>query len=441
MTNLELLCDEFRNILAILVAGLVLALPSVGRRDKFPLRLLLSVVVCLVVVAWYLLLRDVIRSGIPTVAVYVISIAWYSAVLFLAGGAIAFCFHVNFTELVWFMLSAYAIQHIAYIAVYECLFYGLLANNVPFWVQMVVYILFSVTFDFFIWVWFRPQFKNKGRLYVPHSAKNSLVLLLFLAFFLASTFINQHNAFADYVSINWLSAASDFINCFFVLVVQFIALRNYRINSEKETVTALFENEKKQYEAFKKAVDYVNYKCHDLKHELLLLERKGKLNEPFVEEAMRDVAVYEAFINTDNETLNLLLTDKNITCVADGISFSSMIDNGVLKNMTETDIYALLGNLLDNAIESVSKEKDKEKRFIRLFIRKQGGISIIHQENYFEKELTFVNGLPKSTKGDDARHGFGMKSMRRIAESYGGSLRTVVADGMFKIDIIIPDKK
>ena len=107
--------------------------------------------------------------------------------------------------------------------------------------------------------------------------------------------------------------------------------------------------------------------------------------------------------------------------------------------MDNRDIYSLFGNMLDNAVEYVKQVPEQEKRFIRLFVRPKGAMTVIHQENFFEGELDISNGLPQTTKKDNAYHGFGMQSMQRIIAKYGGELRVDVSDGLFKIDAIIPN--
>lgn len=261
-----------------------------------------------------------------------------------------------------------------------------------------------------------------------------------LVVFLASTFINQYNAVGDMQALNLFSVASDVINCVFVLIVQYMSLRTSRINVEKETVEKLLEQEKKQYEAFKNAVDYINIKCHDLKREIRLMVQEGEFDESYFEDITAHIAVYESFIKTGNETLDLLLTDQNLVCIQNGISLSCMVDASTLGMMSNRDIFSLFGNMLDNAVEYVKQIPEQEKRFIRLFVKPKGSMTVIHQENYFEGELNMTGGLPETTKRDNAYHGFGMQSMRRIVEHYGGNIRVSVSDGMFKIDAIIPNQ-
>ena len=98
--------------------------------------------------------------------------------------------------------------------------------------------------------------------------------------------------------------------------------------------------------------------------------------------------------------------------------------------------------MLDNAVEHVRTVGDKEKRFIRLFVKyRGGGMLSIHEENVCVSGSDFVGGLPKTTKDDKLYHGYGIKSMRATARKYGGDLRVSVDDGMFKVDIFMQTRK
>ena len=114
-----------------------------------------------------------------------------------------------------------------------------------------------------------------------------------------------------------------------------------------------------------------------------------------------------------------------------------MADGKLLDLLGEADLYSLLGNALDNAIENVQKVSE-ELRIINLSVVKQDGIVKVHVDNYYNGELKFKGGVPQTSKGDSANHGFGIKSMRLIAEKYGGILRIAAEDNVFNLNILFP---
>ena len=105
--------------------------------------------------------------------------------------------------------------------------------------------------------------------------------------------------------------------------------------------------------------------------------------------------------------------------------------------MKPTDLSVLFGNALDNAIESVEKISDADKRLIHLTISREKSFLRIRVENCYEGEINFVGGLPSTAK--DARyHGYGMKSIRSIVEKYNGSMTVKAQDGWFELRILFP---
>lgn len=102
------------------------------------------------------------------------------------------------------------------------------------------------------------------------------------------------------------------------------------------------------------------------------------------------------------------------------------------------DLSAIFGNALDNAIESVMRVEDPEKRLIHVTVSARKGFTLITFENYFEGELSFAGQLPVTTKGDRGFHGYGLKSIRYVAEKYGGSMTVQAEEQWFKLNILFP---
>ena len=75
------------------------------------------------------------------------------------------------------------------------------------------------------------------------------------------------------------------------------------------------------------------------------------------------------------------------------IDFTCIVDGKILKFLNDGDLYALLGNILDNAVEAVDIIKDKQKRCIDFVIEERQNAIIIREDNYFiGNELKMENG-------------------------------------------------
>ncbi|MBQ3371908.1 MAG: sensor histidine kinase, partial [Oscillospiraceae bacterium] len=136
-------------------------------------------------------------------------------------------------------------------------------------------------------------------------------------------------------------------------------------------------------------------------------------------------------------TLDTLLTAKSLRCQDLGITLTCVADGAELDFMKPTDLSVLFGNALDNAIESVEKISNPDKRLIHLSIARQKAFLRIRVENCYEGEISFVGGLPATAK-DAKYHGYGMKSIQSIVEKYNGSMTVKAEDGWFELRVLFP---
>ncbi|MGB4660482.1 MAG: ATP-binding protein, partial [Mobilitalea sp.] len=266
-----------------------------------------------------------------------------------------------------------------------------------------------------------------------------LVVLFFTAFMGQNIFLNGTN---DYSQVNYQGATYDFFSCILVLVVQYSIFRISTLNREKEIVKQLLYERQKQYKLSKENIDMINHKCHDLKHQIQALkEAKGEELDKYINEVEDSIMIYDTVVKTENEVLNTILSEKSLYCEKHHIHLTCIVDANQLDFMSTLDIYVLLGNALDNAIECVSKHQDKEKRVISLTISANGSFLCIQTNNYYEGDMLILDGIPETTKKNQDYHGFGMKSMKHLAEKYGGTLYTNLENGIFMLQIVIPIPK
>jgi sensor histidine kinase regulating citrate/malate metabolism len=112
-----------------------------------------------------------------------------------------------------------------------------------------------------------------------------------------------------------------------------------------------------------------------------------------------------------------------------------MADGGCLSFMAPVDLYTLFGNALDNAIEA-NRKLDAAGRFIELQIYKKKGLVMVQIANPFCGTLAMEGALPRTTKEDKNRHGFGVKSIREIIEKYDGVMEITTEQQVFVLKAI-----
>lgn len=148
------------------------------------------------------------------------------------------------------------------------------------------------------------------------------------------------------------------------------------------------------------------------------------------------ISIYDTRIETHNQLLDVLLTEKSLYCEQNGIQLSCMVDGEKLAFLENSDLYCLFGNVIDNALEAVAAVPQRERRIINLVVKARGRMLLIQQDNYFDGTLTFQNGLPLTTKADTSCHGFGLRSIQMIVHKYDGELTAHVDGDVFHLNIL-----
>lgn len=195
------------------------------------------------------------------------------------------------------------------------------------------------------------------------------------------------------------------------------------------------------YELAKESIELINIKCHDIRRIIASAsEGGGRLDAEAMRDMENDIRVYDSMFRTGNKSLDTLLTEKSLYCSKNGIMFVCSADGRRLDFLARSDLYSLFGNLLDNAVESVAQVREPDKRVIDLSVSVKGGLLFIEERNYYaaDKQPSFRNGLPVSTKQDRRYHGFGVRSIARQVRRYGGELSMTAEHERFSVSIVIP---
>lgn len=222
----------------------------------------------------------------------------------------------------------------------------------------------------------------------------------------------------------------------FILILQFGVMERARLSHNVDEMRRLLRQQRAQYEAGKSSMELVNEKYHDLK--ALLRSFHGQIPAAQMQKLEQGVQQYDVYVHTGNAALDVLLTERRALCASRGIQLTTLLHGADLAFMEELYLYTLFGNALDNAVEAVSQLPEGREKFIAMTEQRQGNMVSVHIENPFTGTLTFTDGLPNSSR-DPRYHGFGMRSMERIVQNYGGTLTAGQQDGVFSLDMLMFD--
>ena len=436
--------EEVRFILELLLAVHLFGNVFVRRKDGYGKRVVISTVLMTAIALLYPVLV-LNRATFSKIGVFTIllTVGWYSLMVLLTGVVLFFCYHATKSESAFLCAMGYALQHIEFALINEVIAKGIWKSVSHYPVLYIaICVVSTLILYYLVFRIFHKYFYNHGEMPFSDNIVNQVVMSLMLLLIIICTFMCQNIFTAgrlDYDSVNYLGATVDLILCFLVLTVGFTFCQINSLNKEKEVIEQLLYERKRQYELSKENIAVINSKCHDLKHQIKALEHvEAEERTAYIKELEEAIEIYDSVLNTGNEVVDTILSEKSLNCEKRNIRLSCICDAKHLDFMSTLDIYALLGNALDNAIENVSKYKNQNKRVISLSIKAVGDFLSIQTENYCEGTMEFEDGLPVTIKRNKAYHGYGMKSMRHIAKKYGGSLVCGVRNHSFTLQILLP---
>ena len=212
------------------------------------------------------------------------------------------------------------------------------------------------------------------------------------------------------------------------------------VKTELDAIQNILRTQYSQYRQSQESIDIINHKYHDLKHQIAILrqEKNPDKKEAYLDEMEQGIKDYESMFKTGNGVLDTLLTGVSLKCARRDITFTCVADGTLLNQIYVMDLCTIFGNALDNAMEHVIQIEDIEKRLIHVSVSKMAEFVLIRIENYLQDEIKFDGELPRTTKGDKAYHGFGLKSIKYSVEKYHGTMEVKTENHWFTINILIP---
>lgn len=216
-----------------------------------------------------------------------------------------------------------------------------------------------------------------------------------------------------------------------------------KLFSEKvETEIAKQETEyyHKQAELIQKNSQELKQLRHDMKNYTIALSELIKNNEnqkalEYISSISGALESAKIYCNTGILSLDSIVNYKFTRAEEMGISVDSEIVIPYNLNLKSNDLVAILGNLLDNAIEASSKAENKYVKFRMSYDR---GTVLIVISNSYNGELDFEDETYKTTKKYDTTiHGIGLKSIKSVVEKYNGEIKVTHTDTEFSVTILM----
>ena len=160
-----------------------------------------------------------------------------------------------------------------------------------------------------------------------------------------------------------------------------------------------------------------------------------KLDE-YLAQLEQDLDQVNQLIESGNVNLDAILNSKISLALKNGIEVDYKATCPEELTVSDIDLCALIGNLIDNAVEACEKLPEGERRFIRLYIgvlKKQLYISITNATNEVVRKLD--SEYITNKRGN---HGHGLKRINLVVDKYEGYINRQNEPGVFVTEIMLP---
>ena len=150
-----------------------------------------------------------------------------------------------------------------------------------------------------------------------------------------------------------------------------------------------------------------------------------------------DLTTVDTVLKTGNVMVVAILNSKLSLIKSRNIAVNAKATVPAELKISEIDLCAIIGNLLDNAMEACLRQEDQESRFIRVYIGVLKQHLYICVTNSMDGEAKRLGKAYLSSKGSDT-HGFGLMRIDRLADKYGGYVNRQSEEGAFATEVMLP---
>lgn len=300
----------------------------------------------------------------------------------------------------------------------------------------VLYFVTHIAVLALCWLLFGWAFAKSHKDFGSQINKFILGVYVMYAFFTVaisgSQFFNMRLGGINSVAIPLIFDGFSVFFAVFVLFVQRFNLIWVRDVQKQEATENFSQHYKERVDKQQANMELVNKKLDDIKAQVATVISKYHIDKAILDElAQVSVDIFDSSIQTGNDALDVLLTQKSLMLNQNGIKTTAMIEGKALDFMDVADVNIFFGNAIDNAVEYLSTV-DEEKRFIRISSTRNNSLLLVRIENYCETDVQFgKDGLPRSSKSGS--NSYGTHSIRAVAEKYGGNASFSLEGDLFVV--------
>lgn len=195
------------------------------------------------------------------------------------------------------------------------------------------------------------------------------------------------------------------------------------------------------YEMMEEQYSQMERLRHDLKNHIIALDsliqnRQWEKAVSYLQEMAQLGGVETGDEITGSLAIDALLYHKKRQAKEQGIRWQCDARLPADCPVKDIDLCIIVGNALDNALESCLRLKAREQTFIYVYLGTVRKCLFLEARNSAEQEEGWERG--EKWKSGSQRHGLGLGNMKAAAARYNGVVRTELENGVFAVSVLLP---
>lgn len=245
--------------------------------------------------------------------------------------------------------------------------------------------------------------------------------------------VGQQLVLGAYGYFLWKLMALTMAAAVFATLMEWI-MKEINRRAETALLAQQYEIAQSGFENLRRHQEEVMMLRHDMKKHLTFLRQnvsdKGAVQ--YLDRLIGQQQALSPVVQSRNQALDIILSAKLGEAAAKGVTVE-VVQSDAPKSLplSDTELCALMMNLLDNAIHAAGKT---EKPFLRLDMHQKDGFFVFVCENAAVPEPPEKS----AEKKDVMQHGLGMKIMKQIMKRHGNLMEVERLSGSCRVTVALP---
>lgn len=245
------------------------------------------------------------------------------------------------------------------------------------------------------------------------------------------------------------------INMFFLIMLLSLLVYIYQLGKSKEQNIQYLKKEKQyeleeqEYRLLLNTTSSLRTMKHDIKQHLSVISTLAEQNElqklcEYINSYFQELEKTNILLTTGNTAIDCLVSSKLSYAKELNIPIQYSVIIPAVFPMDDISLSSVIGNLLDNAIESSLRSTKNDVHFlpwIKFYIKPFQDMVVLHVENNFDgifKMDTNSNYLSLKSGND---HGIGLSRVTELITENNGLMTVSTENHIFSVHIILPQKE